>query len=346
MTKISPSARTFVNQSAPAVSTPPAASNTVSVQQTKAIDSGEFARRTVRYSEGRTQGSMPYANFWSMSDSPPDLFYRSWIPSDTPRATVVLVHGTGEHSGRYEDLARALAGQGYAVYAYDQRGHGQSPGLQGHVESFREYTGDVGAFLDFVREQQPGSKVALYGHSLGSLVTLRYVQGTQAEPDALILSSPPLAPPNISPVKLKIADLLGDAPAFFRRNLVQNGIDASLLTHDPVELEKFKNDELNHPFVTPSFGKRLEEARVDALAEGHEVNVPLLTLSSPDEQVAPQTNTPSFVRDQVSSPDKTLVEFPGAGHELHKELPAIKQRYYETVTGWLNARFPAPTQQN
>src|SRR5262245_49384399 len=92
-----------------------------------------------------------------------------------PRGEVVLVHGFGEHSGRYEALIAHLRDQGYAVTAYDHRGHGQSSGLYGHIDRFSQYEEDLGEIVSRTRARKTAENLFLIGHSMGGLVALRYL---------------------------------------------------------------------------------------------------------------------------------------------------------------------------
>jgi alpha-beta hydrolase superfamily lysophospholipase len=108
------------------------------------------------------------------------LYWRGWLPDaasldPAPQAVLALVHGVGEHSGRYRNLVGPLVEGGYPVYGYDQRGHGRSPGPRGHIERWADYRGDLRAFLGLVVQHAPGRPLVLYGHSMGSLVVLDYL---------------------------------------------------------------------------------------------------------------------------------------------------------------------------
>ena len=101
------------------------------------------------------------------------LFTRTFLPDAPAPAAVVIVHGYAEHSGRYEALAETLVSEGYAVYALDHRGHGQSGGKRASVRVFREYVDDLARFIDRVRETRPEPPRFLFGHSMGGLIALQ-----------------------------------------------------------------------------------------------------------------------------------------------------------------------------
>src|SRR5688500_3617484 len=135
-------------------------------------------------------GAIEAAEGWTRSPDGTALFWRSWR-SPSPRAGVALVHGLGEHSGRYDHVGRFLAGRGFDCWAGDCRGHGLSPGPRVHVDDFGAFAGDAGAFLALAAA--PGRPLFLIGHSQGGLVALlralRHPQGL----DGVVVSSPYLA---------------------------------------------------------------------------------------------------------------------------------------------------------
>ena len=103
------------------------------------------------------------------------LFGREWLPDQAPLGVVCLVHGLGEHTGRYTHLANALTAEGYALAGYDLRGHGRSEGKRGHASSYEALLDDIELLLKAVNEQFSGSPTFLYGHSLGGNLVLNYV---------------------------------------------------------------------------------------------------------------------------------------------------------------------------
>ena len=122
------------------------------------------------------------------------LFERVWHPPQAPQAGVVLVHGYAEHSGRYDHVAAFLNDRGYAVYAYDLRGHGRSEGRRAFVDTFVRYLNDLGVFLQRVRRRLQDVPLFLMGHSMGGTVCARFYLERRPELAGLVLSSPLLRP--------------------------------------------------------------------------------------------------------------------------------------------------------
>ena len=119
------------------------------------------------------------------------LTRQAWRPDGEPAAVLAVVHGYGEHGGRYRGLAEDMAARGYAVHVYDLRGHGRSAGRRGHLGRFGDYLDDTAVYLEAVRGEQPGRPLFLLGHSLGGLIAAAYAEDRPTEGLAgLILSSP------------------------------------------------------------------------------------------------------------------------------------------------------------
>ena len=125
------------------------------------------------------------------------LYYQCWLPFEPPRAVLAIVHGIGEHGGRYNHVVDRMVPCDIAVCAMDLRGHGQSPGKRGALERWDQYVEDVSAFLDTVRENYPDQPLFLMGHSMGGLICALYLEENQDGLAGAILSSPLLAQANV-----------------------------------------------------------------------------------------------------------------------------------------------------
>ena len=118
------------------------------------------------------------------------LKYGQWYPEGTPKAVAVVVHGMGEHRGRYPLVIDELVARNYAVFAIDHRGHGQSQGVRAHIESFPYYVEDLHLLYKTAHESHPDLPVVIVGHSLGALISLHYTLKHQESIKALVLSGP------------------------------------------------------------------------------------------------------------------------------------------------------------
>jgi len=221
------------------------------------------------------------------------LHLRHWpLPADPVRGNVLIVHGLGEHGGRYEHVAAHLASGGWACLGYDQRGHGLSGGPRGGMPDDHSLLSDLARVIDHVRAARPGPLVLL-GHSMGGLLTGRFVaEGLASEPaawwrlvDALVMSSPALDPGMNAVQKLMLAVLGRLAP-----NLaVGNGLDAAWVSRDAAVVAAYRADPLVHDRITPRLVRFIVDGGELVRAAAPAWSMPTLLLySGADRCVAPR----------------------------------------------------------
>jgi alpha-beta hydrolase superfamily lysophospholipase len=250
-----------------------------------------------------------------------------------PWLSVLLVHGLGEHSGRYEHVGDQLTAAGIDTYAYDHRGNGASGGRRGHVDRWSQLHDDLAERLAAVRAASPGRPVALYGHSMGGLVVAGYCLTDWPKPDLAVLGSPGLDS-TLSRWKLALAPLLG---RLLPTLAVPNGIDGTTISRDPSVAAKSAAD----PLCTSASTARIaaeslrEQARVRALAPGG-LGIPTLVIHGEDDGLVPVGASAGF----QDAPLTTRRTYPGLRHELHNEPegPAV----VEDVIDWLRGQVAAP----
>lgn len=263
-----------------------------------------------------------------------ELHYRTWAPEEEARAVVAIVHGLGEHGGRYGGVANYLVPAGYKLYAFDHRGHGRSPGPRGHADRWADFREDVRAFLTLIRKQAPGKPIFLYGHSLGGLITLNYALHEPAGIDGLIVSAPGLDASGLSPTMLRIARLLSRvAPKLG----LGTGLEAAAISRDPAEVKAYKLDPLVHGKGSPRLAVEAGEAIEWTMAHAKELRLPLLLFYGSADRLVPPANARRFF-DAASSKDKTLHEYEGGYHEPHNDLD--RERVLADVREWLDERSP------
>ena len=268
------------------------------------------------------------------------LLRQAWRPEGEPGAVLAVVHGYGEHGGRYRGLAEDMAARGHAVHVYDLRGHGRSGGRRGHVGRFTDYLDDTAVFLDAVREEHRGQPLYLLGHSLGGLIATAYVEDRPADALAgLILSSPflRLGMP-VPPLRLHVARVLSlIAPAVN----VGNTIDPSALSHEREVVRVYDTDPLNHHVATARWAAEVLAAQDAALAAAGGIRLPLLLLYGDADAVAdPQAARELFAR--VASPDKTVHCYEDFYHEIFNETG--RAAVFADLAAWLEAHTTSGAQ--
>lgn len=248
------------------------------------------------------------------------LHVQHW-PASPARGTVLIVHGLGEHTMRYQHVARHLNERGWSVVGYDHRGHGRSGGAKGVLNQADDLVRDLAAVIDDVRARHTGPLVLL-GHSLGGLIAARFVaEGCNATPapwhrpvDALVLSSPALDPGMNAAQKLTLAIAGPLAP-----NLaVNNGLKPAWISRDPAVVQAYQADPLVHDRVTPRLVRFILDGGAFALQQAPRWKVPtLLMWAGSDRCVAPRGSA-AF----AAAAPKDIVtarEFPALFHEIFNE---------------------------
>lgn len=212
-----------------------------------------------------------------------------------PRAVVVIVHGLGEHAWRYDRLATELTEAGFAVRAYDQRGHGDSAGKRGCLPTQDALLKDLAEFLDDTRTtvcSRFNTPLVLLGHSMGGLVSALWVAREQAQSgfhtlpvDALLLSSPALD----AGISMWQRALLAMLPDWLPHITVANGLDPVKLSHDPAVVDDYLADPLVHDRISPLLGRFIADSGPEVLAHAPQWRVPTMLLyAGSDWLVNPQ----------------------------------------------------------
>ena len=245
------------------------------------------------------------------------LFWQGWLPDEPPRTVVLIVHGVGEHSGRYPNLVAGLVPRGHGVYGFDHRGHGRSPGRRGHVDSWREYRGDVDAFVRMIAARQPGRRVVVFAHSMGALIALDYLPTGQALLAGAIISGAPIAPVGVgAPVLVAIAKALSRLwPTF----VLRSRLDVEAISRDPDVVRAYREDPLVHGVVTARWGTEALDAVRRVRNRAEVITLPVLFVHGGADRLNAAAGLGPFV-DRVASADKTLRIYPGSFHEPHNDL--------------------------
>jgi alpha-beta hydrolase superfamily lysophospholipase len=243
------------------------------------------------------------------------LVRRSW-QGEVPERVVVLVHGFGEHSARYDEMAEWLAHRGCAVHAWDHRGHGLSEGRRNHVRHFDEYVGDLTTLLELVAAEHRGRPRSLVGHSMGGLVVARALVTGSPEITSAVLSGPALAVgPDLSRTKQWAARLLARIAPTLRSG---SGLQAEGLSRDPEVVRRYQADPLVRTDMTVSLGAALLAAQRETAEAGVRVRVPLLGLHGADDPICPAWATERFL-EAVRVPGSGHKVYPGLRHEIFNE---------------------------
>lgn len=244
------------------------------------------------------------------------LFYR-FYPNPQARDTLVILHGHGEHSGRYEKFAGILKGENISLAAMDLRGSGRSEGAEVYAESFREYLEDFSTFIQFLKLRHGiQNKIILFGHSLGGLIAVHWALEHPGEIKAMILSSPCLAL-RLPGFLIRLNDFMN---RYFPKFCYRNPVYPPHLTHNPQEVSQYKND----PLIKRKITVRLIHEMLKFMAfldqkERIAFPFPVYILAGGMEKVVDGGRTQAFF-DKLEASDKEMLVFDGYYHEIFNEL--------------------------
>jgi len=252
------------------------------------------------------------------------------------RAEIALVHGFGEHSGRYDQLCKHLNAHGYSVTGYDHRGHGLSDGLPGHVESFKEYEDDLDRILVAIRGRGAGRSVFLVAHSMGGLVALRYLALRNGGLAGAVISAPLIGLGSPVPLhKLIIGRITARLAPHFRLN---NEVNPAVLSRDPEVGKAYASDPLVNRKVSARWFTEATRAMEEVNEWAPRITLPLIVMHGTKDRLASVDATKQLF-ERIGASDKELVIYPGFYHELFNEPE--KQQIYDRVTEWLDKKVKA-----
>jgi alpha-beta hydrolase superfamily lysophospholipase len=260
------------------------------------------------------------------------IFWQAWLPDGTPRGVVAMAHGVSEHSGRYAWTGEQLAARGYALYALDHRGHGQSEGSRAVIDRLDNAVADLGKLVAIAEAESNGQgKPFLFGHSMGGFLALAFATRRQGEIQGLLLSAPAAVLEAASPVERLAARVLSTvAPT-----LGVFEIDSSTVSRDPEVVRDYDADPFNFHGKLPA---RTVQEMAQEVARFPQtvptIRVPLLVqYGTGDKLVPPQAS--ELVYGWASSEDKTIKSYDGLFHEILNEPE--RDAVLADLAAWLDA---------
>lgn len=249
------------------------------------------------------------------------------------RGVVIVVHGLGEHAGRYEHVARHLNAWGFAVRGYDQCGHGESSGARGSLPSDTRLLDDLADMVDSTRTRYgKDTPVILIGHSMGGLVVGRFVSLQMRAVEGLVMSSPALDAGMNAFQKLLVSVLPKIAPDL----RVGNGVKPQFVSHDPAVVAAYKADPLVHDRISARLARFIAEAGPQTLALAPQWTVPTLLMYAGDDRLLNPDGSRVFAA-QAPKNVVTTQCFDTLYHEIFNEKDAGP--VFATMKKWLDERF-------
>jgi len=266
-------------------------------------------------------------------ESAPGIKLHTWRRERTSASVqIVIVHGFGEHSGRYRELTETLWQRGFQISSFDQRGHGRSGGLAGHVDRCEDYDKDLRTVVEWALARGP-EKLFLVGHSMGGLIALRQMA---RRPEGILgaaVSAPMLGfAVKVPRLKLALGRISGLIAPRFR---MANEIDPAVLSRDPEVGREYAADPLVHRVVSARWFSEATRAMTEMIRDAPAIKAPVLIMHGTDERL---TNIEATRRvfDLIGSTDKQLIVYREFYHELFNAPE--RHQVFEAVGTWLNQR--------
>jgi alpha-beta hydrolase superfamily lysophospholipase len=251
---------------------------------------------------------------WLACDGTPMHAVR-WQPDATPKYVVCLLHGLGEHSGRYAEMAEYYVSHGVEVVSFDLRGHGKSEGQRGHSHDFSQMMKDIDRFLYKASKIDIDKPRFIYGHSLGGTLAIKYALSHPGEYKGVILSAPMLKPA-FEPPQWKVH--LGRwIQSMWPTLSLSNEVDQNTLSRDASVIKRYQDDALNHDRISAKFGTQLLDEGAQLLEQASLVDFPLLIMHGDADKLT--CHKASTLFSECAGQQCTLKIWDDFYHELHHE---------------------------
>lgn len=260
------------------------------------------------------------------------LYGQCW-DAENPKAAVCLVHGMGEHSGRYAHVAGFFNKNNYSLVCFDQRGHGKSGGKRGHTPSYDLLMEDISLLLHQADSFYPLIPKFLYGHSMGGNLVLNYVLRKRPDLAGVISSSPWLRlafePPSVKVILAKM--LNGVMPSLTQ----SSNLDVTAISRDAAVVSAYKNDRLVHDKISTNMFLSVHESGLWALEHAHEFSLPLLLFHGTADRLTSYKASEEFSKKMKSNISLKL--WHDLYHEPHNEPQ--KQEVFDLIRNWMEKRL-------
>lgn len=258
-------------------------------------------------------------------------FFGQYWRSEEVKSVVLILHGLGEHSGRFTEVAENLVNNGYGVIAFDHFGHGKTSGKRGHNPGYEYVLDSIGQFIQKTKELFENKDIFLYGHSMGGNAVLNYMLSRDSQVKGVIATS----------AFLKLAFQPPGWKLFFGKLIqkiapsvtLDNEVNSSFISRDPEEVKRYENDSLVHNRVSPNFSLSFIERGAWAIENANLLKKPILLLHGTDDKLISCEGSKQFAANNADN--VTLKLYEGGYHELHNDF--CKQEVIGDVISWLNA---------
>ena len=263
-----------------------------------------------------------------------NIYYQAWLPDENVKAVILIVHGIGEHCGRYMNVVNHFVPLGCAIYGLDHIGHGKSGGEQEIVKKFDDFTDTLRIFYEMIAAWQSGKPIFILGHSMGGAITSYYLIDHQDDFNGAIISAP----------AVKIGEGISSFTIFMSKILSAIApkmgvlaLDASAISRDPEVVEAYINDPLVFHGKTPArLGTEVLSAMMRITEEADKMSLPMIIVQGSDDLLVDPSGA-QMLYDKTSSTDKTINIYDGMYHEVFNEPD--RDRVLKDVEDWLESHL-------
>lgn len=253
-----------------------------------------------------------------------------WEPKEKPKAVVALVHGHGEHVGRYLHVAEAFTKAGYALAGFDLRGHGKSNGARGQTTNYQALMDDITDFLLLIRKRYPKTPLFIYGHSLGGNLVLNHILRCKPEAAGVIVTAPWLKLAfDPAPSQVVLARIMNKIAPGFTQN---SNLDTTALSRDMGIVKAYNDDALVHEKISARLYLGIYDSGLWALEHASEFPVPLLLMHGTGDRLTSASASLEFA--ERAGKKVTWHAWDGWYHEIHNEPQ--KGEVLKVMIAWMN----------
>ncbi|HUX99306.1 MAG TPA: lysophospholipase [Candidatus Deferrimicrobium sp.] len=266
-------------------------------------------------------------NFTGVDDI--KIYYQSWSPDSAPKAVIQIIHGFGEHSGRYTNVVNELVPRGYVIYANDHRGHGKSEGVQMYVKHFNDFVEDQKIFFDIIKEKESKLPHFLLGHSMGSVIAELFVAKYPESISGLVLSGVATHNKSLSGITKALAKFFGSIAPKMRMT-----VDLAPGLSRDVEVQKaYREDPLVFKNPTMRLGAEFARGIANAKKILNQIKTPVLVQSGSKD---PEMLGAEEFNELLSATDKSVKIYEGLYHEVYNELEEDRKIVLKDLGDWLD----------
>ena len=246
-----------------------------------------------------------------------------------PKAAILLVHGLGEHAGRYSGWAEKFGEKGITVRSFDLPGHGHSEGNRGVIPSLEKVYDTIDAIIADLSSELPGVPIFIHGQSLGGGLVLNYLIKRKPELTGAIVTSPWVIlteqPPKVKVILAKVAAKV--MPGFVQHT----GLKPEHFSRNPEVVSHFHNDPLVHYMISAGLYNKMTVAAKETLARASEITIPLLLAHGRDDMICSPAGSLQVAE---AAPKATLKLWDGGYHELHNDI--ISDEHFKFIVAWID----------